>query len=99
LHSAHKVGTIARTIRGIPGHPFARQPCHDVSTGVKVSLSSWAGEEPGCLSCGGTVVVPKDASGDKAKITLSFTDWKEGGVASRTCDIAISDPKPIGKPK
>jgi hypothetical protein len=66
---------------------------------VKVSLSSWAGEEPGCLSFGGTTVVPKDATGDKAKITLSFTDWKEGGVASRTCDIAISDPKPIGKPK
>jgi hypothetical protein len=37
--------------------------------------------------------VPPDAGNGKAKITLSFPDWKEGKVAPTTLQVPIVDGK------
>jgi hypothetical protein len=50
-----------------------------------------------CVSYDVAVTVPEAAAGDKAKLTLSFADWKEGGVLPGTAHVAIVDPKPGGK--
>lgn len=54
--------------------------------------------EDGCLSFSGPIQVPVEAAGNKAKVTLSFADWKAGAVAPRTCEVAIAEPKPARKP-
>jgi hypothetical protein len=46
-----------------------------------------------CLSFFAPIQVPDNAAGNKAKVTLSFADWKEGGVAARTFEVAINEPK------
>jgi hypothetical protein len=53
--------------------------------------------EKGCHSFDGPVRVPDEAAGPRAKITLSFADWKEGTIAPRTGEVAITEPKPPGK--
>lgn len=45
--------------------------------------------EDSCLSFTGPIRVPAHAAGAKAKVTLSFADWKEGAVAPRTCEVAV----------
>jgi len=40
------------------------------------------------------VGVPGEAGKGKAKITLSFPDWKEGKVAPVTIEAPIGEPKP-----
>jgi hypothetical protein len=35
--------------------------------------------------------VPVDAANGKAKITLSFADWKQGNVAPTTEEVPIVD--------
>ena len=55
--------------------------------------------DEGCVSFEGLVPVPEAAAGDKAKVTLSFADWKEGGVIPGSSHVAIVDPKPAGKSK
>jgi hypothetical protein len=40
------------------------------------------------------VRVPAEAANGKAKITLSFADWKEGNVASATLEVPIVDAIP-----
>ncbi|OAI54366.1 hypothetical protein AYO44_03600 [Planctomycetaceae bacterium SCGC AG-212-F19] len=52
-----------------------------------------------CVSYEGLVPVPEAAVGDKAKVTLKFADWKEGAVSAGTFQVAIIDPKPVGKSK
>jgi hypothetical protein len=37
--------------------------------------------------------VPAEAANGKAKITLSFANWKEGNVASTTLEVPIVDTK------
>jgi len=39
------------------------------------------------------VRVPVEAANAKAKITLSFADWKEGNVAPTTLEVPIVDAK------
>jgi len=39
------------------------------------------------------VRVPDDAVQGKAKVTLSFPDWKEGKVAPATVEIPIMEPE------
>jgi hypothetical protein len=39
------------------------------------------------------VRVPAEAANGKAKITLSFADWKEGNVAPTTLEVPIVDAK------
>jgi hypothetical protein len=38
------------------------------------------------------VRVPGDAGEGKAKVTLSFPDWKEAQVVSTTIEVPIVDP-------
>jgi hypothetical protein len=37
------------------------------------------------------VRVPEDAGSGKAKVTVSFPDWKEGNVGSATFELAIGE--------
>jgi hypothetical protein len=37
------------------------------------------------------VRVPAEAANGKARITLSFPDWKEGNVAPTTVEVPIVD--------
>jgi hypothetical protein len=37
------------------------------------------------------VRVPEDAGQGKAKVTVSFPDWKVGNVASATFEVAIAE--------
>jgi hypothetical protein len=39
------------------------------------------------------VRVPEEAGRGKAKITLSFPDWKEGRVVPTTFEVPIAEPK------
>jgi hypothetical protein len=39
------------------------------------------------------VRVPAEAANGKAKVTLSFPDWKEGQVAPTTQEVRVVDPK------
>jgi hypothetical protein len=39
------------------------------------------------------VRVPAEAANGKAKVTLSFPDWKEGRVAPSLREIPVVDPK------
>jgi hypothetical protein len=43
------------------------------------------------------VRVPEAAGRGKAKVTLSFPDWKEGTVAETVVDMSIIGP-PVAKP-
>ena len=52
-----------------------------------------------CISYEALVPVPDATVGAKAKVTLSFADWKERAVAVGTYSITIVDPKPFGKLK
>lgn len=38
--------------------------------------------------------VPDAAGNGKAKVTLSFPDWKEGSVAPATFEVPIGPPEP-----
>jgi hypothetical protein len=40
------------------------------------------------------VRVPEEAGNGKAKVTLSFTDWKEGRVAPVTIFVPVVDKPP-----
>jgi len=40
------------------------------------------------------VRVPAAAGTGKAKVSVSFADWKEGKVASATFDIEVTDQAP-----
>jgi hypothetical protein len=40
------------------------------------------------------VRVPDEAGNGKAKVSLSFADWKEGHVAPATFEVPIGDPEP-----
>jgi hypothetical protein len=40
------------------------------------------------------VRVPDEASSGKAKVTLSFAEWKEGKVAPASFEIPIVEPEP-----
>jgi hypothetical protein len=40
------------------------------------------------------VRVPEEAGLGKAKITLSFPDWKEGRVAPATYEVTVVDAEP-----
>jgi hypothetical protein len=43
------------------------------------------------------VPVPTDAGTGKAKVTLSFADWKDGKVAPATGAVAVTNPvRPTG---
>jgi hypothetical protein len=44
------------------------------------------------------VRVPDEAGTGKAKITLSFPEWKEGKVTPATFDVVIAEPKVKGHP-
>ena len=35
--------------------------------------------------------VPKEAASDKAKVTLSFPDWKDGKIAPATFEVPVVD--------
>jgi hypothetical protein len=39
------------------------------------------------------VRVPDEAGNGKAKVRLSFPDWKDGEVASATFELPIAEPK------
>jgi hypothetical protein len=41
----------------------------------------------------GSVGVPSEAGNGKAKLTLSFPDWREGKVAPATFEVPITDAK------
>jgi hypothetical protein len=45
------------------------------------------------------VRVPEEAGKGKARVTLSFADWKEGHVAPATFEVPVvdSEPKVRGK--
>jgi thiol-disulfide isomerase/thioredoxin len=45
-----------------------------------------------------TVRVPAGAAGDKAKLTLSFPDWKVGNVAPATFDVPVEHGPAEGRP-
>jgi len=45
----------------------------------------------------GPVWVPSDAAEGMAKVTLSFPDWKDGGVLPVTITIPVVDPMPALK--
>jgi hypothetical protein len=47
-----------------------------------------------CTAFVAKVRVPDDAGGNKAQVTVSFTDWKEGGVAAKTFEVTINEAKP-----
>lgn len=38
--------------------------------------------------------VPSEAGKGKAKVTLSFPDWKDGRVAPATYEVPVVDPEP-----
>jgi hypothetical protein len=40
------------------------------------------------------VRVPKEAGQGKAKVRLSFGDWKEGRVAPAGFEVSVVDPEP-----
>jgi hypothetical protein len=44
------------------------------------------------------VRVPDEAGTGKARLTLSFPDWKEGKVTPATFDVHIEEPKVKGNP-
>jgi len=44
------------------------------------------------------VRVPGEAGGGKARVTLSFPDWKEARVEPATFEIRITDPAAPEKP-
>ena len=41
--------------------------------------------------------VPEEAGKGKAKVTVSFADWKEGRVSAATFEVPIVDPDPSAK--
>jgi hypothetical protein len=43
------------------------------------------------------VRVPDEAGVGKAKVTISFEAWKEGGVASSTIEVPLVEAKPSMK--
>jgi hypothetical protein len=43
------------------------------------------------------VRVPEEAGSDKAKVTLKFSDWKEGNVAPASYHVPIVDGQPEAK--
>jgi hypothetical protein len=40
----------------------------------------------------GSVRVPDDAGKGRAKITLSFPDWKEGKITAATLELPVAKP-------
>jgi hypothetical protein len=43
------------------------------------------------------VRVPEEAGTGKARVTLSFPDWKEGQVAPATFELPIADAQPAAE--
>jgi len=37
------------------------------------------------------VRVPEEAGNGKAKVTITFPDWKEGSVGPATLEVAVAD--------
>ena len=92
-------GTFATLSAGLPPadvHPFAEieVPGPD---GKPVRLTTRLDSR----CCGtlfrGSVTVPAEAGTGKAKVRLSFADWKDGRVAPTTGEVAVTNPvRPAG---
>src|SRR5262249_8685090 len=86
----------AKALKPLAELEFAHRDPKEKAITVRVRMDIVDTE---CVSYDGQVTVPGAAVGDKAKVTLSFSDWKEGGVIPGSSHVDIIDPKPADKSK